>query len=454
MKKLITDSLHRFGIKSSRTKNITKHVLLSFLYKGGSIVCNFLLVPVTINYLDTDNYGAWITISSFIAWFSFFDIGLGNGLRNKFTEAKTNGDTETAKAYVSTAYFTIGTISVGLVLLFTLLNPFVHWPVLLNMNYRYAHEMSLLMPLVFGFFCIQLVAKLITTIYTADQHHSVQGKVNFYTQLLSLLTVWVLTHTTESTLLLFGTIYSAIPIILLIGMSIVAFNGRYKAYKPDIKLWNVGYMKSILGLGISFFIIQLSGIVIFSTDNVLVSHFFGNKQVVIYSSAYKYFSIGQMVVSMILAPFWSSVTDAYHAGEFDWIKTSMRNLQKLVFGAVFVILLMLFVSPYFYGIWLPKHIQIPFMLSVSMAIYFIVVICYMPYTFFLNGIGKTHLQMWVLIPSALLNIPVCVFLAIHLGAGLSGIILGSIVCLLPHAILSPIQFTKVINGRASGIWNR
>ena len=99
------------GIHSSRTKNITKHVLLSALYKGGHILATFLLVPLTIDFLDTENYGIWLTLSSFIAWFSFFDIGLGNGLRNKFAEAKAKDDLELAKGYVSTAYYTIGSIS-------------------------------------------------------------------------------------------------------------------------------------------------------------------------------------------------------------------------------------------------------------------------------------------------------------------------------------------------------
>ena len=82
MKEILHKVYNKVGIKSQRTKGITKHVLLSFLYRGGSIAATFLLVPLTINYLDTDNYGIWLTLSSFISWFAFFDIGLGNGLRN------------------------------------------------------------------------------------------------------------------------------------------------------------------------------------------------------------------------------------------------------------------------------------------------------------------------------------------------------------------------------------
>ena len=64
-------------MNNSRTKNIVNHTVSSFFYKTGAVLANFALVPVIINYLNTENYGIWLTISSFIAWFSFFDIGLG-----------------------------------------------------------------------------------------------------------------------------------------------------------------------------------------------------------------------------------------------------------------------------------------------------------------------------------------------------------------------------------------
>ena len=118
MKELISKIYSKLGIKSQRTQGITKHVLLSFIYRGGSIASSFLLVPLTINYLDTENYGIWLTLSSFIGWFAFFDIGLGHGLRNKFSESKAQDKLELAQAYVSTAYFTIGSICLGLIFLF------------------------------------------------------------------------------------------------------------------------------------------------------------------------------------------------------------------------------------------------------------------------------------------------------------------------------------------------
>jgi O-antigen/teichoic acid export membrane protein len=200
-------------------------------------------------------------LSSFIAWFSFFDIGLGNGLRNKFAEAKANGDLTLAKAFVSSAYFTIGAVSIGLIILFVGLNFFIDWTKVFNTSPSLHKDLGLLMPIVFGFFCLQLVVKLITTIYTADQHHSTQGKMTFLTNLGSLLIVWLLTKTTNSSLLIFGVIYSVFPALLLVGFNFLAFKGRYNYCKPDYKYWKKEHLKDIFGLGSKFFIIQISWVV-------------------------------------------------------------------------------------------------------------------------------------------------------------------------------------------------
>jgi len=120
------------GIKSFRTKNIFKHVSSSIIFQIGSMIANFLIVPLSINYLEAEKFGVWLTITSFVSWFSFFDIGLGNGLRNKLTESITKNNIEKAKGYVSTAYFTLTLISTSIIVLFFFINQFIEWDRIFN----------------------------------------------------------------------------------------------------------------------------------------------------------------------------------------------------------------------------------------------------------------------------------------------------------------------------------
>lgn len=454
MKAEILKVYDKFGIKSDRTKNITKHVVFSAIYKGGSILTGFLLIPITISYLNTEKYGIWLTLSSFIAWFSFFDIGLGNGLRNKFAEAKAKGDLTLARGYVSTAYFTIGAVTLSLFLIFLAVNFFIDWTKVCNTTIDLKGELSVLMPIVFGFFCLQLVVKLITTIYTADQHHSMQGKINFFTQVLSLLLIWLMTKTSESSLLIFGIIFSAFPVIILVGVNLFAFKNRYYVYQPKFSLWKKVYLNDIFGLGMKFFVIQIAGIILFSTDNIIITQLFGPEEVVPYNISFKYFSIVNMGLSLVLMPYWSSITDAYIKKDFDWIRQSMKNLISISLFSILILGLLLFLSKWFYSIWIGDKVDIPYPLSIFMATYVAVTIFYAPFTYFINGTGKVKLQMYSILLTSIINIPLSIFLAKNLGYGVSGVIFSTIICLIPHVVLCPLQYLKIINNRAYGIWDK
>ena len=77
------------------------------LLKGGSIAISLLLVPLTLSYLNEYEYGVWLTLSSVLSWIYILDIGLGNGLRNKLTEAIALDDLKLAKIYVSTTFYSL-----------------------------------------------------------------------------------------------------------------------------------------------------------------------------------------------------------------------------------------------------------------------------------------------------------------------------------------------------------
>ena len=454
MKELVFKIYNKAGIKSDRTKNIAKHIGWSMFYKIGSIIANFLLVPLTINYLDTENYGIWLTLSSFIGWFSFFDIGLGNGLRNKFAEAKALGNYKDAQAFVSTAYFTIGSISLSLVIVFFSMNQFIDWAQLFNANSSLEGDLSLLLPIILAFFGLQLVVNLITSIYQADQNHSIEGKIQFFGQALSLLVIYLLTKTDKSSLLVFGSIFSALPVLILVGLNLFAFKTTFKAFKPKFFLWKKEYLKEITGLGFKFFVVQIAAMVLFSTDNFIISKLFGPEEVVPFNVAFKYFSIVTIAFSVLITPYWSSFTDAYAKKDFDWIKKSVSNIQKLWLLIPIILLIMVLFSNSFYRLWVGDKVNIPINLSISMALYVLVSTSTVIYNYFINGIGTIKLHLIVSIFTMVINIPLSIFFAKILNWNLSGVIFASTLCIGLNRSFMPIQYYKLVGEKATGIWKK
>ncbi len=454
MKQKVNIFYSKVGIKSDRTKKITKNVFISFLFKGGSIIINFLLVPITINYLDIENYGIWLTLTSFISWFSFFDIGLGNGLRNKFAEAKAKGDIALARGYVSSAYFTIGAISFSIFILFLIFNFFIDWTLIFNTSKSLKNDLGHLMLIVFGFFGLQMVVNLITTIYSADQQPSMQGKINFFTQLGTLIIIWIMTKTCENSLFMFGLVFSAFPFVILFWLNWFSFNNKYKSFKPSLVLWKREYLNDIFGLGFKFFIIQFAGIVIYSTDSLIISNMLSPQDVVPFHMVFKYFSISTMIFSIISTPYWSGFTEAYANNDKQWINNSIKVLVK--FSLLFIIgcFILLFCSKWVYQFWIGEKVYIPLSLSILMMVYFIQVLFITPFTMYINGTGKILIQTLQGIFSALINIPLSIYFIKHFNMGSSGVILATIISLIPSLILAPIQTWKLTKGTAINLFNK
>ena len=88
-----------------------------------------------------------------------------------------------------------------------------------------------------------------------------------------------------------------------------------------------------------------------------------------------------------------------------------------------------------------------------MGIYIIANSFLFPLVYFINGIGKIKLQLIISIVTGILNIPLSIFFARFFQLGSAGVILGTIISITPFIILIPIQYKKIINKQAYGIWN-
>lgn len=160
-----------------------------------------------------------------------------------------------------------------------------------------------------------------------------------------------------------------------------------------------------------------------------------------------------MLFAIFAQPFWSATTDAYIKNDLIWIKKSNKKLINLFFISSVIIIIMLLISNWFFKIWIGDKLLIPTSLSALMAIYFIIRLYSNTYNVFINGFGKLKLQLYIAVSGAVINIPLSIFLAQNLKFGLNGIIMATIFSQIIAAILIPIQYHKIINNKAAGIWN-
>jgi len=443
-----------FTIGHSRTLRAKKNIAASFVIKGTNIAIGLALVPLTITYLNPTKYGIWITLSSIIGWFGFFDIGLGNGLRNKFAEAIAKGKFKLARVYVSTTYAIISLIIGSVLVLFYVVNPFLNWNKILNAgdDLNLQTELGFLALIVFTFFSFRFIFKLITTILMADQRPAKASLFDLLGKIIALVLIYILTKTTHGSLLYLGIVMSSAPVFVLIVSSIWFYNGKYKAYRPSLKFVDFSKAKDLLNLGVKFFIIQIAAVLLYQTNNIIIAQLFGPAQVTPYNVAFKYFSVLMMGFSIIITPFWSAITEAWAKKEIDWIKKSMQKLIRIWVLLCLAGIVMLIFSPLIYKIWVGTKINISYSLSMLVAAWVLINSWNGIFGQFLNGTEKIKLQIYFGISGAILNVPLAIFLGKKLG--IEGVLLANVILGIIGAWIYPIQYRKLINNKAQGIWNK
>ena len=453
MKKSIQYTINFFTKGHERSIKAKKNILASLIIRGLSIAISLVLVPLTINYINPTQYGIWLTLSSIVAWFSFFDIGLTQGLRNKFAEAKAKGEDSLAQIYVSTTYGILAIIFSLVWFAFVFANQFLNWAHILNISENMRSEVATLAIIVFTYFCLQFVLRIITTLLLANQQPAKSSLIDVLGQVFSLIFIIILVKTTEGSLIKLGFALCVSPLLVLVGANLFLFNGGLKKYRPVFSKIKFSYAKGLFNLGLIFFIIQIAGIIQYQTANIIILRNFGADEVTSYNIVFKYFGILNMIFAIFLTPFWSASTEAYLKNDIKWIKNGIKRYNQLNIVIFVIGCVMLIFSEKVYRLWLGEgNVIIGFYLSLWGFLNFALMMYAGKYVNFLNGINALRIQFFGSIISPLIYIAVAIILIKYYKMGVYALFIASIIANVNGYILSPLQYYMVVNKNKKGIW--
>lgn len=438
-----------------RSVKAKKNIFASFFIRITSVGMSLLIVPLTINYVNSSRYGIWLTLSSIVGWFSFFDIGLTQGLRNKFAEAKAKGEDKLAKIYISTTYAILAIIFSFVWIVFIVANQFINWSSILNVPDELAPEISKLAVIVFTYFCINFVFRVITALLRANQEPAKSSLLDVLGQTVSLIIIYILVLTTEGSLLNLGLALCISPLIVLIGANVFFFKKQFKKYRPSFSTIKFSHAKNLFNLGVIFFIIQIAAVVQYQSANIIIARNFGTTEVTAYNIVFKYFNIITMINVIFITPFWSASTEAYLKKDYAWIKKSMKMYNLLNIGLLAVSVVMLIFSNEIYSLWLGEGVlHIDFSLSLWGFLFMNVGMFATKYVNFLNGISALRLQFWSSIVTPFIYIGVALLLISYFKLGVYSLFVAAIISNLYGFLIAPTQYYQVIFKHKKGIWTK
>lgn len=439
--------------RSDRTQIVVRNAAGSFGIKALSMVIDFAKVPILLSFLDSSHYGVYITIASIVAWTHQFDFGLGSGLRYKLTEAISKQDEERGRQLVSTAYISIATIMLMVLLICIPIILCLDWANILNCNFIDASELVLCVCLVLAVFVVQFVLELISVVLQSDQRSAISNIFKPLANLLTVVTVLILCRYAHNSLLL-ACLAMTLPIVIVLFIANTwLFARRYKRIAPSFKDFRRERIRDIYSLGLKYFTGQFSSLIVFSTASFLLSHFVNPVEAAVYNTAWTYFGMVVMFNSMVLTPLVAAVTDAFVKGEDKWIANIYKKINIYSWMLTVASLCLLAVSQIAFHLWVGEKIIVPWGLSIVMTAYFICNIWVTPYKNFLGGVGKMNVSVIISFCKMALFFPVAIAL-IKLWQSTGLIIAILVVNTLPNMVFGIYQYYLVINHKAKGIWNK
>ncbi len=434
------------------TRTIKKNIAGALVIKGLNILINLLYVPLLIHYLDIERYGVWIALTSFLAWFQFFDIGIGNGLRNSLTKAIVAKNYEKAKGLISTSYLVVFAIFISLLILFSVLTFFIDWSGFLNTSLIGNRELQLLALIVFSGLCLRFIVQLIQPVLYSVQKSALSSAFPTIANLISLITIYVLSKTESNPLLMAGITISIAPVLTFLVGTVLLFNSNLNYLKPSLRYVNRSFGKEITSIGMKFLFIQIAAVLLNSSASLILIKLFGANEVTVYNIAYKYFQVALILNVIIVTPLWSGFAELLAKRDYEWIRKAFRKINRISVFLSLLIIVMTIISPWTFRWWIGDSIAVPMAVTITMAVYSIQIVFISVYNMFINGSGKIKLSMYFTIFEIVAYLSLAFILSRYV-MGPIGVIVASIITKTFTFILQYVQVNKILNEKAYGIWN-
>lgn len=430
-------------IMDNREDILKKHLSLGLIYKILGMGLSYISIPLFLKYLGEKDYGLWMVIFSTISWIFMFDLGIGNGLRNRLTQCLVEGNILEAKKYITTGYIILSFIACVILILGILGVQIFNIKDLLSLDGYSEVFLKKLILVVFIITILNFIIGLYKVFYAAEHNSTIGNFSNLIFQGIFILALLILKKLNLISLINIGIIYPGLNLIIGLILT-VRYLKKHKELIPRLKYFDRKKIKSIGGTGIEFFIIQISMLVILTTDNIIITKLLGVEAVTPYNIVSKLFQIFLVFSGIVLTPLWTLFLDAYLKKDKNWIKNILKKLNVLYLILCIGVFVTIFLTPFITKIWLQKEIEFPKYLILFWGVFILIRVYGDIYMYFVNGIGRIRLQTILYVSGALLNIPLSIYFVKNFNLGSSGVILATNISMLPLSIFIPIQVYKII----------
>jgi O-antigen/teichoic acid export membrane protein len=306
-----------------------------------SAVIGIISLPLALRYFGIARYGVWAVISSVIAYLNITKLGIPTAVSTLVSKA--------TKSFIQWLVLKRAVVFLAIISSSMLC-------VLLTINYLYPNWVNIIGDIPPDMFSETAGAVLVAAVLLlVDSPITLFGAgfvglqkmywERFYTAILIIagflsLVLTVVIKGNLITLALFrGLAQIFIDIICATHFLIVHSKTRKKADESEYTIGDEFSSKSIFNSSIRFFIIGIAAVVVWSTDNLVISHFLGVEHVTPYAVTFRIFGMLFAVFIAVNGALFPMFGKAAGLKQWDWIKeiyTKAIYLLPIIGGLIWL----------------------------------------------------------------------------------------------------------------------
>ena len=384
------------GRARERRRRAALTALASMAARGVGIAAALITVPLTVRYLGPERYGLWVTISSLLAFLSFADLGMGNGLLNAVAAAHGAGDEAAARRYVSSAFFFLLAVAAALGLAFAGAYALVPWPRLFNVRSPLAAvEAGPAVAVLVACFVANLPLGVVQRVQLGYQEGFANSAWEGMGSALSLAGLVLAVHARAGVPWLVLAAAGG-PTIALLLNGYALFWRRRPALLPRPSYVSRDAGARVVRVGILFFVLQVVGATAFLSDNLIAAQIVGASAVTTYAVPKRLFDLQTVLCGLALAPLWPAYGEAAVRGDVAWIRAALRRSvgAVLLFTVLASAVLVVWGAP-IVRLWAGPAVRPSFALLLGLGLWTVMLNVGTAASMFLNGVNAIRFQVGV-----------------------------------------------------------
>ena len=310
---------------AKRDRTVTTGIATAMASKGFGLAAPLIVTPVCFRYLGDERYGLWMAVTALtgMAWFA--DLGLGNGLLTRLSHLAN--DVPQQRREISSAYATLGVVAAVLLSGLVAANIFIPWDRAFSVaDPGVAAETSVVVMLCFSSFLINIPLSLVQRVQYARGQLVQSNLWQSVGAFLSMAAVIGSVAAQWPPLLVIAGAVLAIPLSNLLN-TLVYFGWQQPQTRPSLGQVRRSTAKSLLGLGLQFFVLTSMSSIALNLDSPLVAHVLGLAIAAHFAVVGKLFGVLSLFVGLVGMTLWSINGQALSQGDVAWVR---RNTRKMV----------------------------------------------------------------------------------------------------------------------------